>query len=142
MQPAPPGPLLRVLVVDDNRDIADTTAELMRVVGFEAVACYGGLAALDLAAAFQPEVCLVDLNMPEMDGDELGRQIRDRAGGLPVVLVAVSAIDDAGSRRRTSDAGFRLHLVKPVNTHDLVRVVDEMWTTWQAEGPPPPSSKI
>jgi two-component system, OmpR family, response regulator len=139
MQPAPPGPLLRVLVVDDNRDIADSTAELMRVVGFEVVACYGGLAALDVAAAFQPDVCLVDLNMPGMDGDELGRQIRDRAGGRPVVLVALTAMDDAGSRRRTSDAGFRLHLVKPVNPHDLVRVVDELWRTWEAEWPPPSS---
>jgi CheY-like chemotaxis protein len=135
MQPAPPGPRLRVLVVDDNRDLAESTADLMRVVGFEAVACYGGLAALDIAAAFHPDLCLVDLNMAGMEGDELGRQLRDRAGGRPLVLVAVTAMDDARSRRRTSDAGFRLHLVKPVDPHDLVRIVDELWRTWQASGP-------
>jgi CheY-like chemotaxis protein len=136
MSPAPPGPPLRVLVVDDNRDVADSTADLLRVVGFEAVACYDGTAALDAVAGFRPDVCLVDLNMPGMDGDELGRRLRDRAGGRPLVLVAVTAMGDVGSRQRTDNAGFCLHLVKPVDPHDLLRVVDELGRAWQSERSP------
>ena len=72
-------PPLRVLCVDDNRDIADSTAELLRRVGFECRACYDGPSALVEAAAFRPSVCLIDFNMPGMDGDEVG--VRLRAGG-------------------------------------------------------------
>lgn len=72
---------LRVLCVDDNRDVADSTAELLRLVGFEARACYDGPTALAEAAAFLPSVCLIDLNMPGMDGDELATRLRAQAGG-------------------------------------------------------------
>lgn len=128
----PGGPPLRVLCVDDNRDAADSTADLLRLVGFEARACYDGPAALAEAAHFLPGVCLIDLNMPGMDGDELASRLREQAGARPLVLVAVTAMGSDECRRRTEAAGFHLHLVKPVDPHDLLRVVDELWTARHA----------
>jgi CheY-like chemotaxis protein len=124
-----------VLVVDDNRDVADSAADLLRIVGFEARTCYDGPSALSAAGEFLPDVCLLDLNMPGMEGDEVARLLRDRAGGRPVLLVAVTAMGAEDARRRTTAAGFRLHLVKPVDPHDLLRVLDELWRVTGGEVP-------
>ena len=121
----------RVLYVDDNQDVADSAAELLRVVGFDAVACYDGVSALALARSFSPDVCMLDLNMPGMAGDELARRLREEAGGRAVVVVAVTAMGDPDARRRTEEAGFQIHLIKPVDPHDLLRVVDELWRVFQ-----------
>lgn len=117
----------RVLCVDDNRDAADSEAELLRVVGFDPRACYDGRSALCLAREWAPDVCLIDLHMPDMDGDELAARLRAEAAGRPVLMVAVTAMSNDESYARTDAAGFALHLVKPVDPHDLLRVVDEMW---------------
>src|SRR4051812_36969340 len=81
MSPSPPeprhiGPPLRVLVVDDNRDCADSTVLLLRAAGFEARACYDGPAALQEVGPFRPGLCFLDLNMPGMDGDDLAVRLR------------------------------------------------------------------
>lgn len=117
----------RVLCVDDNRDVADSEAELLRLVGFQPRACYDGASALRAAREWAPDVCLIDLHMPDMDGDELAERLRAEAGGRPVLMVAVTAISNDESHARTVAAGFALHLVKPVDPHDLLRVVDELW---------------
>lgn len=117
------GPL-RVLCVDDNPDVADSTADLLRMVGFDARACYGGPAALALADQFSPDVCLIDLNMPGMDGDELAGRLRAR--GAPAALVAVTAMSSDGCRQRTRAAGFTRHLVKPVQPRELIAAVAEL----------------
>ena len=117
----------RILCVDDNHDVADSTAEWLDLVGFEAVACYDGPDALAVASEFRPDVCLLDLTMPGMDGDELADRLRELFAGRATLFVAVTARGDEESRRRTEAAGFELHLVKPVDPHDLLRVVDELW---------------
>lgn len=117
----------RVLCVDDNRDVADSEAELLRIVGFNPRACYDGGSAICLAREWAPDVCLIDLHMPDMDGDELAARLRAEAGGRPVLMVAVTAMSNDESYTRTEAAGFALHLVKPVDPHDLLRVVDELW---------------
>ena len=127
-------PPLRVLCVDDNHDIADSSVDLLQVMGFEARACYSGAAALVEAAAFLPGVCLIDLNMPGMDGDELAVRLRAWAAGVPLVLVAVTAMSNEESAQRIRDAGFDLHLIKPVDPFNLVAVVDSLWKAWAAEG--------
>ena len=122
--PAPPPP--RVLVVDDNRDAADTTALMLRLAGFEAVACYGGPAALQTALTFRPVACLLDLHMPGMDGDELAGRRRGQAadaGNRRPLLVAVTAMSDVAGRQRTAAAGFDHHMVKPVDPAELVGAV-------------------
>ena len=125
----------RVLCVDDNRDLADSAGELLSLAGFEVAVCYDGPAALAAARGFRPDVCLLDLNMPGMEGDELAVRLRDEAGGRSVLFVAVTAMGSAECRRRTEAAGFHLHLVKPVNPHDLLRVVDELWQMRHAARP-------
>ena len=122
----------KVLYVDDNHDVADSSADLLRIVGFDVRAAYDGPAALAVAREFAPDLCLLDLNMPAMAGDELARRLREQAAGRPVLFVAVTAMSNDESRDRTHDAGFRLHLVKPVDPHDLLRIVDELWQVLQA----------
>ena len=132
MHPASPGsapdgvPPLRVLCVDDNHDVADSEADLLHVHGFDARACYSGASALAEVAEFRPCVCLIDLNMPRMDGDELAMRLREQEGGPPPVLVAVTARDDELSQRRLREAGLDPHLVKPVDPNELVAVVEGM----------------
>jgi len=126
----------RVLCVDDNKDVADSAAELLHLVGFEVRVCYDGPSALVAAREFLPDVCLLDLNMPGMEGDELAVRLREEAGGRPMLLVAVTAMGADECRRRTEEAGFHLHLVKPVDPHNLLRVVDELWrVVMAAKGP-------
>jgi CheY-like chemotaxis protein len=115
------------LCVDDNKDAADSEAVLLRAVGFEALACYDGPSALRLAGELRPSVCLVDLNMPGMDGDELAVRLLGRPGWRPLLLVAVTAMGDEQSRARTLAAGFHLHLVKPVDPGKLVALMDELF---------------
>ena len=124
---APEGAPLRVLCVDDNRDAADSTADLLRTVGFEARACYDGRSALAEAAALLPGLCLIDLHMPGMDGVELAARLCAEPGAVVPVLVALTAMGDEASCERTRAAGFRMHLVKPVDPHKLVAVVDALW---------------
>jgi two-component system, OmpR family, response regulator len=80
-------------------------------------------------------VCLLDLNMPGMDGDELARRLREEAAGRPLLLVAVTAMGDGESRRRMEAAGFQLHLMKPVDPHDLLTLVDRLWHVLRKAAP-------
>lgn len=114
----------RILCVDDNRDAADSTADLLRLVGYETLACYDGFAALAQVETFDPEVCLIDLSMPGMDGDELA--IRLRKTGRPRALVAVTAMSNEASSQRIASAGFDLHLVKPVDPRRLLAVIRKL----------------
>jgi len=123
-------PPLRVLCIDDNRDVADSVKDLLQTVGFEARAVYDGPSALLEAATFLPGVCLIDLNMPGMDGDELAIKLRAQADGVPLVLVAVTAASNDSDASRIKAAGFDMHFVKPVDPHQLILVVDTLWRAW------------
>jgi len=126
---------LRILCVDDNHDVADSTADLLRITGYDARACYSGLDALDEAESFRPAVCLIDLNMPGMDGDEVARKLRVKFAGIPVVMVAITAMSNEKSEKRIRDAGFDLHLVKPVDPRRLIGMVDSIWRKWASRCP-------
>lgn len=121
---------VRVLCVDDNRDLADSEAELLRLVGYDPRSCYDGAAALAVAREFDPDVCLLDLNLPGMDGDELAVRLRRVLADHRVRMVAVTAMGNDESIRRTREAGFDCHLVKPVLPAELLRVIDRL----KAEG--------
>ena len=120
---------VRILCVDDSRDIADSTAMLLGMCGYDARACYDGLAALEEARSFRPAVCLIDLNMPGLDGDAVARRMRDP---LAPALVAMTAMGGAETRRRTAAAGFVRHLVKPVDPQALLDAVREALTSRRA----------
>lgn len=106
-------PLLKVLVVDDHRDAADSTALLLECYGCEVRVSYDGPSALAEALRFGPDVGLIDYNMPGMNGCEVARRLKAWRRCQPVFLIAVSAHGSDEVRGRTSRAGFDRHLVKP-----------------------------
>jgi two-component system OmpR family response regulator len=117
---------LRILCVDDNHDIADSEALLLELYGFETRACYDGENAIIEAGDFCPDVYLLDLNMPGMDGCELARELRARFSGPPPYMVAITAKGAREDYRRTKEAGFDTHLVKPVNPVRLAEMLAGM----------------
>lgn len=121
MSPESPDPR-RVLVVDDNLDSADTMAELVRIWGYEVRTAHDGPAALECARSFRPNVVLLDVGLPGMDGYELARRLRAEglAGDL---LVSVTGYGQEEDRRKAEEAGFDHHLTKPVNPDILQRLV-------------------
>jgi two-component system OmpR family response regulator len=125
------GPPLRVLYVDDNQDVAESSVELLRIFGFESRACHDGASAILEATTFLPSVCLIDLNMPGMYGDEVAIRLRKEINGFPLVLVAVTAMSGDQDCRRIKDAGFDMHFIKPVDPHQLLLLVDTLWRAWQ-----------
>jgi CheY-like chemotaxis protein len=113
---------LRVLCVDDNPDAAQSAADLLALAGCDTRACSSGASALRAAAEFDPDVAVLDLAMPGMDGIELGKRLQESAAH-PVRLVAVTGQWDIGASHRTNNAGFDRHLVKPADPHTLVEAV-------------------
>jgi two-component system OmpR family response regulator len=119
--------VVRVLVCDDNRDIADSLADLLQFCGYEVVTCYRGAAALAAVdGGFRPDACLLDLEMPGMDGDELAVLLRVRLGDAPPLLVAVTGLsaDEAGPR--IGHAGFHAHMVKPADPARLLAALSRL----------------
>ena len=114
---------IKVLCVDDNRDVADSTALVLQQAGIEARACHDGPAALALAETFHPDVCLIDLAMPGMDGGELATRLREQAGERPLRCIALTGSWDVSARHRSHNAGCEEHLVKPVDSERLIAVV-------------------
>jgi len=113
----------RVLVVDDNRDAADVMALLLSFAGHEVRVAYDGGEALDVNLAFRPEVVLLDIGLPVLDGYHVAQQIRAQ-GGLQPLLVALTGWGETENRLRSTAAGFDAHLVKPVDQHALMNLID------------------
>jgi PAS domain S-box-containing protein len=109
----------RILVVDDNRDAAETLGDLLRHLGHEVHMAHDGLEAVQAAAAFRPSVILLDIGLPKMNGFDAARHIRKQAGGAEVTLIALSGWGQEDDKRRAAEAGFDCHLTKPV---DLVHL--------------------
>lgn len=117
--PPSASPVRRVLVVDDMRDAADTLALLLETLGYETKIAYGGEDALQLGGGFLPDVIFLDIGMPTIDGFETCRRIRQSEWGRTVYVVALTGWGQAQDRRRTKDAGFDHHMIKPVDSDAL-----------------------
>jgi signal transduction histidine kinase len=113
----------RILVADDNSDAAEALALQLRLAGHEVRAANDGLEALEVAETFAPQVVLLDLGMPRMDGYETAREIRRKWWGKAATLVALTGWGGQQDRQRTADAGFDAHLVKPVTEFDLFQAI-------------------
>jgi PAS domain S-box-containing protein len=112
-----------ILVVDDNRDAADSLAMLLGIWGHDVHLAYDGLEAVAVAAAIQPDVVLLDLGLPKMNGYEAARSIRQaRPDG--VLLIALTGLGQAEDRRRSKEAGFDHHLTKPVELESLRKMLE------------------
>jgi two-component system, sensor histidine kinase len=105
----------KVLIVDDNVDGADTLARLVRAWGHTVKVAYDGFSALEMSGEFRPEICLLDIGLPGMDGYELARRLQSAAWFDGTRLFAVSGYGQASDRERSRQAGFDAHLVKPVD---------------------------
>lgn len=114
---------LRVLVVDDNVDAAETIADLLQTTGHEVRVCHTGPSAIELTAEFRPDVVLLDIGLPQMDGYEVARTLRHTHADPPV-LVALTGYGQESDRQQSRDAGFAEHLVKPVRLETLLAVLD------------------
>ncbi|HUO86356.1 MAG TPA: ATP-binding protein, partial [Thermoanaerobaculia bacterium] len=125
---------LRVLIADDNRDAADGLRELLEVFGHDARAVYSGEAALTSVTEAPPQVVLLDLGMPGLDGYETAHRLRDLPEGRSLVLIALTGWGQEEDRRRTRDAGFDHHLVKPADLDTLRRLLEEIGERLDAEG--------
>jgi CheY-like chemotaxis protein len=119
---------LRILVVDDHPDAADSLAAVLELVGCRVRSSYDPVAALAVAAEFEPHVCLLDLMMPTMDGLELASHLKARAGSRPLLLIATTALGDWEARTRTALAGFHHHLTKPIDIPALIDAIGRLAT--------------
>jgi CheY-like chemotaxis protein len=113
----------RVLVVDDDPDGAETVAEMLAVLGFQARFALDGLSAIQLAKVFEPQLILIDLSLPDVDGYEVARQIRREPGLSAAVLVALTGWSGPEREREARKAGFDHYLVKPVQLAALKPVL-------------------
>jgi CheY-like chemotaxis protein len=110
---------LRVLVVDDNADAATMLSILVELQGHTTASAHSGPEALSVAAAFRPDVVLLDIGLPGFDGCHTARELRQRPGGSGLMLAALTGWSSDEDRRRTREAGFDRHLTKPVDPADI-----------------------
>ncbi len=116
----PPTPRpLRVLVADDDSDTADTLAVLLGMAGCEVGVADEGFAVVPVAVRFGPDACVLGVRTPGVDGWEVGRRLRARFGGRPLLLVAVTGVGGRRSADNSFAAGFDHHFVKPADPDDL-----------------------
>lgn len=116
----------RILVVDDNRDAAKTLAMLLKLTGNETRVANDGLEAVKSAEEFRPEVVLLDIGLPKLNGYEVARKIREYSWATNIVLVALTGWGQEEDRRKSREAGFDSHLVKPVDFGALNNLLAEL----------------
>ena len=113
----------RILVVDDNRDGADTLSEMLTIMGNDTRTAYDGQEGVDVAGEFRPDVVLLDIGLPKLNGYEACRHIREQPWGKGVVLIAVTGWGQDEDRRRSQEAGFDHHMVKPADPQALMKML-------------------
>jgi signal transduction histidine kinase/DNA-binding response OmpR family regulator len=120
-----PSHSLRVLVVDDNVDAADTLADLLRLSGHDVRLAYDGRSAVEAALTFRPTAIVLDLGLPGLNGYEVARHLRDQPATRDAMLIAVSGYGQEEDRRRSTSAGFHKHYVKPLDFQILLSTLAE-----------------
>ncbi|MCI0671478.1 MAG: ATP-binding protein [Myxococcaceae bacterium] len=127
---------LRVLVVDDNVDAAETLAELLGIWGISVRAVHDGISALEEASQFDPEVVLLDIGLPRIDGFEVARRLRSNPAHSRTLLIALTGYGQSEDRARAREAGFDHHLTKPVDLQVLGRLLSEVSSPQSHPSPP------
>jgi PAS domain S-box-containing protein len=124
--PAANGQGWRILVVDDNMDSARSMARVLRLLGNEVHMAHDGIEAVESASAFRPEIILMDMGMPRLNGYEATRRIREQPWSRSVTIIALTGWGQEGDRLRSQEAGCNGHLVKPVSLPDLEKLLEEL----------------
>jgi PAS domain S-box-containing protein len=127
-----PAHAYRVLVVDDNQDAASSLALLLQIAGHQTFRAHDGPTALEAAAQHRPDIVLLDIGLPTLNGYEVCRRIREQPWGRDMLLIALTGWGQDEDRRKSHDAGFDGHLVKPVDYAALTTLLDSMVTTTKA----------
>lgn len=113
----------RILIADDNHDAADSLSMLFKLSGHDVFVAHTGAQALVAADQYRPDVALIDIGMPEMDGYEVARRIREEAWGAQIMLIAVTGWGEAEDKRLALAAGFDRHMTKPIDPEELERLL-------------------
>jgi len=116
----------RILVADDNSDALESLATLLELGGHEVFSAANGALALESAERNLPEVALLDIGMPKLDGYEVARRIRAQPWGRRITLVALTGWGQESDRRRSGEAGFDSHLVKPLDLDKLTALLERL----------------
>ena len=116
----------RILAVDDNQDAVDILARTLKLKGHEVQTAYDGIAAVDVAARFKPEVVLLDIGLPRLSGYDVARRIRSLPEGKSTILIAITGWGQEEDRRQSQQSGFDMHLVKPVDPIALLKLLAEL----------------
>jgi PAS domain S-box-containing protein len=119
----------RILVADDNPDSADSLAKLLRMSGHEVHTSYDGLEALEAVEKVRPEVVLLDIGMPKLNGHEVCRRIREQPWGRSIIVIALTGWGDEQTRTRAKEVGFNGHLTKPVDFNALTELIARLQAT-------------
>lgn len=124
-QPGAPDRSLKILLVDDNQDAANALSEMLQLYGHDVRAVYDPLAALEVLERVKPDIAILDIGLPGMDGNELAVRILSRAGAPAPRLIALTGYGQQTDRSRSLASGFSAHLVKPVDVDELLRVLQQ-----------------
>jgi len=117
---------LRILIVDDNRDSVTTLSMLLRRLGHQTFTAFDGEEAIAAARKFKPEVVLLDIGLPKLNGYEVCRWIRAQSENEKVVIIAQTGWGQEETRKKTSDAGFDYHMVKPLDPNTLRKILAKL----------------
>jgi CheY-like chemotaxis protein len=129
----------RILVVDDNLDSAKSLALMLRMMGNETRTANDGLEALEIAADYEPNLIMLDIGMPRLNGYETARRIRDEKWGRDIVLVALTGWGQEEDRRKSHEAGFDSHIVKPIEPDSLEKLLSSLPTNGPSVQPAKPA---
>ena len=116
----------KVLIADDNTDAAESLAMLLELMGNEVRTAADGEEAVEKAEVFRPDVMVLDIGMPRLDGNGAARRVRDAEWGRKTVLIALTGWGQPEDRRKTAEAGFDVHLTKPVDPSSLDALLTEL----------------
>jgi two-component system CheB/CheR fusion protein len=116
----------RILIVDDNCDSAESLSMLLEITGNKTYLAHDGLQALEAIEAHRPEVVLLDIGLPRLDGHEVCRRVREQTWGKDILMIAVTGWGQAEDRLKSREAGFNGHLVKPIDYDKLLELLSKL----------------
>ncbi len=115
---------LRILIADDNHDLAESLAFLLEFGGHDTRLAHNGVQATEAAGVFQPDLLLLDIEMPRMDGYEVAQWVRQQPWGRRALIVAITGMGTDSSKKRALEAGIDYYFTKPLYPHQLAQLVE------------------
>ena len=125
-RPIPPAQRFKILVVDDNHDSALSMAMMLSIMGHDTRTAHDGESAVATAETFLPDVVLLDIGLPKLNGYEVAQRIREQAWGASMYLIAVTGWGQDEDRQRSTEVGLNQHMVKPVEPAALEKLLAEL----------------